>query len=212
MKDIYSLEQIQKSKTPLEEMDDQTSNEVTEIESRNYLKAKDALSKIEKALSIQKNTTEELKLQGEKMKKIKEESINILRNAENASEVTHMIKQESSILPGIGTLIRGIKKWWKKDRRMKREVEVIKNRPERTVDIPAMDVEPFESLYEEQIEGENKTDEQLNKILNGIRKVRTEAMTQLEIVKNQEEDIGDIDKLGDFAKKIVDETEKAARK
>lgn len=168
--------------------------------------------KLEKAIQIQKKTTEKLQLQSEKISKIKDSSMTVLKHAENTSEVSHKIKQEANMFPGFNTMFRGIKRWWKKDKKMEREVEKMKAKPSMTISTSTFVEKVFEPLSTETIPGENKTDNELVKILNCVKSIGVESQTQLQIVKGQKEDLSDINKLGKYSKKIVKETEMEIRK
>ncbi|ELA40824.1 uncharacterized protein VICG_02137 [Vittaforma corneae ATCC 50505] len=204
--------QIQKSKNSLEKLNGAFIEEAQEIESQNCLKAKSILAKMERTIDVQNETIQEIKLQGEKLVKIKESSIAVYKNAEAANEVSHRIRQESSIFPSFSNLFRGVKRWWKKDRRGEKYIESIKNRKKEDVTAPAVTEEVFEPLNEETVPGENKTDSELSKILTCVKKVEAGARTQLQILKTQDDDINDITKIGEYSKGIVDSTEKEMRK
>lgn len=59
---------------------------------------------------------------------------------------------------------------------------------------------------------EKKTDDELSKIFETLKKINKETKAQIGIIKEQKNDIKDIARLGEFSSKIVDETEKQMHK
>ncbi|KAM0680104.1 hypothetical protein GINT2_001797 [Glugoides intestinalis] len=208
----YQLENIQKTESPIEKLGDAFVEEAAELETQNYHKTKEAVLKLEKAIQMQKSTTEKLQMQSEKISKIKDSSITILKHAESTSEVSHKIRQESSMFPGFNTMLRGMKRWWKKDKKIGKEVEKMKAKTPMEVIAPTFVEKVFEPLSTETIPGENKTDNELVKLLNCVKSIGVETHKQLEIVKVHKEELSDINKLGKYSKKIVKETEMQIRK
>lgn len=212
MKNIYVLEQASKPKPPQDEQDESPAGNAVAVENVNYLKSKEARLKLEKAIVLQKQITDELEKQGEKISKIKESSINLYRYADASQDVSVKIEDESSIFPSLGSVFKGVRRWWNTNGRAQREVQQIEDKKGRKIE--GVDVvEAFsDTLQEEYIPGENKTEKELAAILNSIRKVSSEGKNQLEMVEAQIEDISDIKRVGEYSKRIIDETEKLLRR
>lgn len=211
MKDVYVLEQATKSKQS-QEVDESVGESAATIENENYLKAREARLKLERAIVLQKQITDELERQGEKIGKIKESSINLYRNASASQDVSVKIKDESSIFPSLGSLFKGVKRWWNTDWKMQREVQQIENKQRKKAESEGVVEASFQPLQTEHIPGENRTEAELTAILGSIRKLSSEGKNQAEMVKAQTEDIMDIKKVSEYSKRIIDETEKSLRK
>ena len=186
------------------------------IESENFLRAKEARLRLDRALSLQEATTNELRKQGETIAHVKSTAIKVLENSKASCETQIRIKEESKLLPSFGSLVSKLKRWWKKNAKMEREIEEIKNRKE---DLPAeseaVDCSPgltADLTSTEFVPGENATNNELAMILSSLKRVNAGAKNQAEIVKGQKSNLQDISKLEGFSSAIVSETEKQMHK
>lgn len=204
MKDAHVLES--------ESMQSETNDEAAAVENENYLKSREARLKLEKAIALQRQITDELEKQGEKIGKIKDSSIKLYKCADASQDVSAKIKDESSIFPSFMSLFKGVKRWWSTNRKMQKDVMRIESRKGRGTERDEVGDVSFELLETEFIPGENRTERELAAILGSIRKVSSEGRNQLELVKVQDEDISDIKRINEYSNSIIDETEKSLRK
>jgi len=212
MKDIYVLEQASSPKSVLS--DTLSSEDPEVIENENYTKSKETRLKLERLLSMQESTTEVLKKQGEKLKKIKQSAFQLNSNADIARTIGLKLEDESSTFGNYTSFFTKIKRWWSTDTAPRVEIEEIKNREETGCKDYTENVEEqaFEPSKNEYIPGENKTELELNNIYNAVRKLNAGARTQIEIVKEQNEDISDIKKINNHTEKSIVQTESMIRK
>lgn len=194
-------------------LDETHTQEALEIEQQSLQKVEKAVGRMRAALELQEQTTGELRLQGEKLKNIKETAISLHRNAEAASRSTHRLKQSSSMFPGLGSVVRSVKRWWSRDRHAERYIERVQTRPvEAEPEEAAAPVEAFEPLAQEVVPGENKTDARLSELLTSVRRVKEGATRQVQMVKAQARDADEIGQIGKYAEDVVSETERAISK
>lgn len=220
MKDPYNVEQAQKTKESSslqDEVDEEIKKEAQRTEAQNYKKAKDARMKLEKSAQTQKETTDEMRRQGETIHKAKGAAINVHDNAGKAEELADSIEKESHMF-NFGIPFKAqIKKWWNKNRREASDVENIKKREQEAAPTEGEAAEEVASNIEEEdgeeyVPGQKKTDSELHKILHSVKSIKKEATVQKNEASKQKVDLQDINKLNEYSKKKVDKTDEQLRK
>lgn len=206
---LYKLEKVEASP---ESLNTTLQVEAEEQEKENLAKVEKAIERMHEALDLQRSTTLELKLQGEKIRHIKEAAISVHTSAELVNMSSHRLKQESNLFPGIGNMVRAIKRWWNKDKKVVQYIEKAKTRRQAVVVEEEVAAEKVEPLAMELVPGENKTDGKLGELLTCVKKMRAGAVAQIKIAEGQEGDIGDVKKIGEFVETLVDNTERDIKK
>lgn len=199
----YSLEQINKEETKSKNI---TESEI--IEQENYTISKLANEKLEKMMKIQKETSLILDIQGEKIDKIKEVSLNVLKKTEEVKSVNKTIINESSMWGRPSSIFDGFFNWLYPENKHKKEVEKIKNKQ---ANIPIREKIDENNINiensEEYVKGENLTHMEWDKMLNNIKHINREAEYQVKTIKNQNSDLNDIKRINEISKNLMDETE-----
>lgn len=189
--------------------EEQANEEAAQIERESCIIAKEARMQLDKALLLQESTLNELKKQGEVISQVKVTALKVLENSKASCETQFRIKEEKNLLPNVGNFLSKMKRWFKKNVQMEKEIEEIKGRKENVVnEIEEVSEENFVPVTNEVVEGVNATNSELTGILNSLKKVNAGAKSQIEIMKGQKRDVKDIAKIGEFSCEIVNETEK----
>lgn len=217
MKDPYDLKKAQKEKMSSslqEEIDEEIIREAKRTEAKNYEKSKAAREKLEAAALKQKETTEEMRRQGESIKKAKGAALNVHTNANKAEITADKIEHESHMFNFSFPFVARIKKWWTTNTKQEKEVEEIKNRNDEPIEseVYSEEQELDEEDDDEYIPGQHKTDRELYKILSAAKKVNKEASVQSRLAEKQKTDLDDINKVNEFSKRKVEKTEKNLKK
>lgn len=210
MSQIYSLDQLTK-----EEKKSKIEVEAEKVEQENYLTSKQANEKLNKIIGLQKSTRDVLEEQDEKIDKIMDISINIVKNTEKVNEVNKNILNEKNIWGRPTSIFDGFFNWLFPDNKHKKEIEKItKNKyiSDNVENQPSIELEPSKTGAEEYVKGENKTEAELSLILDRLKIINNEARSQNKIIGNQNRKLNDIKKINEISGKYIDETETKIRK
>lgn len=219
-------QQQKKQRSKQEQADAAIQEEVARIERQNYQEAKQARLKLEQSALTQKEATDEMRRQGEKIHKTRRAALKVHDNADEAEELAESIERESHMFKVSPGWWGSVKKWWKKDSREEGDVNRVRQAIEEergaapeddqeeaavanTSDEEALS-EP--SGEEEYIQGQRRTDSELRKILKVTQKIRREAEAQSTIAKKQTTNLKDINELNEYSKKKVDKTDSELKK
>ncbi|KAK1348268.1 hypothetical protein LUQ84_002273 [Hamiltosporidium tvaerminnensis] len=233
MKDIYSQEQYQKfldrkkekkeegqSDSAQSSIDEEIKRRAEELEAENYDVAKQARMKLEASGTQQKDTTGRLKSQGEKLRNIKGEAIEVHEGAVKGAKITKDIKREGKLFGFHVPLIGKIKHLFSSDRKIEKEVEVEKERlkhkknrsTERIQEISSDDEQFNQNSDDEVVKGEGMTNKELYKISNKLKGMNSEAEIQKSELKKQKGDIKKISKVNENSEQIMDRTTEELKK
>ncbi|KAM0677119.1 hypothetical protein BDAP_002280 [Binucleata daphniae] len=215
MDDKYSQtnfqEYLQKKKDkPKSDLDKQILNRASKIEHQSYKEASLARQKLEQSHQKQKQTTRELEAQGEKIENIKSDAGDINQNVKEGHQLAKDIKQAGKIfgwrVPLIGKLSNYFSKESRMDRKMEREME------NRNVDKLENSDDEITFDEEEQVPGQEKTDQELLKIYKGLKGMKKEAKNQKHILHKQKGDIADIARYNENSEHYMNKTNEEMRK
>ncbi|KAI4292658.1 hypothetical protein PAPHI01_1932 [Pancytospora philotis] len=232
MKDLYNVDQALKQKAAKKkkeasdgealqsEVDKEILAAAERTEAQNYKKAHAARLKLESAAELQKGTTEEMHRQGEKITHAKKSALKVHKNAEGADELADTIEKESHLFNFGVPFWGGIKKWWSKNRKEKKDVGAIEqtmgsqSAGSQSEQAEASEESEYEgnAQTEEYVPGEAKTNEELGRILHSVRHINKTANKQSKMAKEQETDLRDINVLNEYSKKKVDKTDSKLKK
>jgi len=215
----YKQQQEQEKKAKTEDdVDKEILEEAEKIEKMNYRKSKDARKLLERSAKQQKETTNEMQMQGEKIGKAKKTALKVHSHAGEAEELADKLDKESHFFSFRLPFAASISKWWNKDSKEESNIERIKKNAEMDEGIyPDRDEsESFESEStdeeNEYIKGQGKTDKEMKRILKNVKQINKEAGTQKRLSEKQRLDLNDIKKVNEYTKKRVDKTDKELKK
>lgn len=215
MKDIYDVNQIQKEaetkRTEQEDADKQILEEAEKIEEMNYQKAKQARMNLEAAADKQKQTTQTMRGQGEKINTAKSSAARTNKNARAANDLAVELHENRNAWGLRCGCLTGLKKWCSREGG---EEDATKGL---AIKASQDEVEEFSSEVsqvegDEYVKGQNKTDQELKGILHGLKKINSEADTQEKLANQQKTDLEAISKANEYTKRQVEKTDKRLNK
>ncbi|KAL6122379.1 hypothetical protein NUSPORA_00620 [Nucleospora cyclopteri] len=213
MKNLYDTKQIQEQaqekRKEQEQADQQIISEAKRIEEQNYQKSKQARMKLEKAADKQKQTTQTMRTQGEKISNARENALKVNKNAHQAQDLAIELHENRDAWGFNCPCLTGFKKWCAKDSTEEKAMKNLrKGRKLTEKDEEEISSDIEEPTGEEYVEGANKTDAELNKILHGLKKINKEANTQTTMANKQKTDLEDISKANEYTEREVKKTSK----
>lgn len=206
---IYSLDKaMQKKKEKKQVVDDDVLLEAQKIEEENYDTAKDIRMQLGAAAVEQKQATEEVKRQGETLDAAKKAVVGVHREARKGEKLADDIEREGQIFCFRSACFGNLCSWFKSDSG-DAKVEEILNKEGGVIDEPVpFEEERFDENQKEMVPGQNKTDKELNAILNAVRGIKTEAEVQGKEAERQKTVVKDISVVNEEAEKVIKRTDK----
>lgn len=212
MKDPYDLRKAQNKKMALEaSLEEDAKRKANKIEVDSNKLAMNARKKLEKAEKMQKKTTTNMLKQNEKLLVAKEETFKIHQEAEDAKARAVALEKEQDGFDPFSSLKTGFTTWAEKDTEGEQAIERMKEKQ-------------FESNEWDEYSGINeivsddgrtieaKTNEELKKILQSVRRINKETDVQSKVGEKQETNLQDIMKASEYAKKSIGEADDRLRK
>ncbi|KAM0675202.1 hypothetical protein GVAV_001546 [Gurleya vavrai] len=216
MDDKYSQQQYQaflqkkKEKTKQSDVDEQILNRAARIEHQSYQQAQQARQKLAQSSQKQKETTQELQAQGEKLENIKSDSKQVNVNVKEGHQLSKDIKQAGKVFGWRVPLVGRIKNYFSKEKKMDRELE--RNLKNRSVEKLEESEDKTHFNRESDVPGQEKTDDELLKIYEGLRGMKREAKDQKHILHKQKGDIADIAKYNANSEHYMNKTNEEMKK
>ena len=159
-----------------------------QIEKQNYLLIQKAKNELKKSSKKQKETTKELKRQGEKLSSAKEAAIQTHSNVKKGEKITDQIKQEGNLVFTKKSIFSKFLDFFSSEKKAEKKLE---EELKRKIEINSLSTETMQSgeieygSSDEEIKGEAKTNREvleISKILKGMKK---EAEIQNQETKKQ---------------------------
>lgn len=210
MKDLYSAQhyqkflQKQKKKEKKTAVDEEIEQKAKEIEQQNFDMAHAARKKLERGYQTQKKTTKELLSQGEKLEKASSDAEQIQENVKTGKHLTKKIKEEGRMfnfkIPFVGTIKNAFSS-------KKEDKKKVSGEPKRQ-NLPPEEIKAEESSKipkKKLIPGQEKTDEELQKIYATLKNVKQGAKFQHEEIERQQKNIKNIGERTEKSKKDLEE-------
>lgn len=217
MKDLYDTNQIQKQaekkRTEQEEADATILQEAERIEEMNFQKSKQARMELERAADTQKQTTETMRAQGEKIGAAKNSARRLNKNAGAANDLAIELEDNRSAFSCNFGCLTGIRKWCSREGGEKEAVQGLDmNRGDAVPETKEIVEEEYDDSGKEYIKGQHKTDKEMSKILHNLKKINAEASTQDQLAKQQKTDLEDIQRANDYTERQVRKTDQRLNK
>ncbi|KAM0687764.1 hypothetical protein COBT_000990 [Conglomerata obtusa] len=218
MDDKYSQSQYQaflnkkKQNTKQSDLDAQILNRASRLEHQTYNESKQAREKLEQSQLKQKATTQELKAQGEKLGNIKSDAKQVNENVKEGHQLTKDIKQAGKLFGWKVPLVGRIKGYFSKEKKMDRDMErKMRNKSVEKLS-ESSEEEKVNFHKESDVPGQEKTDEELMKIYEGLKGMKREAKDQKHILHKQKGDIADIARYNDNSEHYMNKTNEEMKK
>ncbi|KAF9763607.1 hypothetical protein NGRA_1171 [Nosema granulosis] len=206
---IYSLDKaINKKKESKQDVADDILLEAEKIEEENYETAKDIRIQLGGAALEQKEATEEMRRQGETLDAAKKAAIGVHREARKGEHLADDIEREGSLFSCRFACLEKLFSCFRRDPGDDR-VEEIANKDVSVMEGPRdIEEEVFDESKNEFVPGQNKTDKELNAILNTVRGIRAEAESQGGEAERQKTVVKDISAVNEQSEKVIKRTDK----
>ena len=217
MKDLYDTKEIQsqaqKKRDEQAEADATILHEAERIEELNYQKAKQARMNLEQAADTQKQTTQTMRAQGEKIGQAKTSAERVNANARAANDLAIELEDNRSAFSCCSfSCFTNIRKWCSREKGEDEALRGLKmNRSGSVPETREVKEEVFEEGAE-YVKGQNKTDNEMTKILNNLKKINAEADTQNDLAKQQKTDLEDIQRANEYTERQVTKTDQRLNK
>lgn len=210
MKDLYNLEKTKEKDSQAAALDDELLKEAKEIERENFEKTKKARKMLEEAEMKQKLTTDEIRMQNEKLEHAKEEAIATYENAEKAKELGATLKCEEDAFDPFGKAKAAFARWTGRNRAADQEIEKMKSKEREDIILDESTSSSSIKLAKDadMLPEEANTNEELKKILGTVKRINKETDVQTKESKKQETNLQDIMKASELAKKSTKEADK----
>lgn len=216
MKNLYNVDQIQKEavkhRNKQEEADNVILEEAAKIEQMNYQKAKQARQNLEKAIDTQKETTQTIRAQGEKIFKAKQSAVRAHQNAIAANDLAVELHENRSAWAFNCGCLTGIKQWCARERNPTDIDALLNKNQEEISSTEEVSVEEYNPNGEEYVKGEHQTNAELNKILHGLKRINKEADVQTKLATQQKSDLESIAQANEYTQRQVEKTNQRLNK
>lgn len=206
MEDEYDVQQIQKKKDKRtkDSVDMEIEQRVHALEDENYSLVSQARKRLHEGAVKQRQTTEELQRQGEKLKGVTGSAESVYQNVKKGRQITQDIQDEGRLFK-FPHVFRSIKNFFSGERRkeaaLDKDIKARKDTERKRVD---------NDIHFE--EDASDTDENMKLLLNDLQNMRQEADIQNKEIKKQKLDIKHITKLTKQSDHIMNKTSQELRK
>lgn len=206
---IYSLDKaLNKKKETRQDVADDILLEAEKVEEENYETAKDIRLQLGQAALEQKEASEEMRRQGETLDAAKKAAVGVHREARKGENLADDIEREGSIFSCRFACLDKLFGWFRRDPGDDK-VEEIANKNNGVMEGPTnIEEEVFDENKNEFVPGQNKTDKELNAILNTVKGIRAEAESQGGEAERQKVVVKDISEVNEQAEKVIKRTDK----
>ncbi|EOB15595.1 hypothetical protein NBO_2g0086 [Nosema bombycis CQ1] len=209
---IYSLDKaMDKKKTSSQDVSEDILQEAQQVEEENYQTAKDIRMQIGSAAIEQKGATEEMRRQGETLDAAKRAAVGVHREARRGDVLADDIEREGHFFNFRCACLEKLFGWFRKDPNDEK-VEEIANKEVKSMGDSSYEREDFVPAEKEMVPGQNKTDKELNEILNTVKGIRSEAELQGEEAQRQKTVVKDISAVNEQAEKVIKRTDTKLKK
>ncbi|KAM0680581.1 hypothetical protein GINT2_001274 [Glugoides intestinalis] len=214
MKDPYDLRKAQDKKMTMEaRLEEDLKRKANKIEVDNNKLAINARKKLEKAEKMQKRTTTNMSKQNEKLLLAKEETFKIHQEAEDAKARAIALEKEKDAFDPFSSFKTAFSTWSEKDTDGDKEIEKMKHNQK---NFEYNEFDEYSGISEVISDDgktiEAKTDEELKRILQSVRRINKETDVQTKVGEKEETNLQDIMKASEYAKKSIGEADDRLRK
>lgn len=200
----YDLDKIdEKDNSKLEKS---IEKETKKVKRQTYNSAKKARERLQAAEQKQKGTTDEMRIQNEKLNKAQKEGIKTYKNVKKAENQAIELEEGASMFNPVSGVKSKMNKWGNKNTIEDEEIEKLDAKYNNKKD---KDVKRCKSAgdasIKENLGGNGELDDELQKILLTTRNIANETKVQKKVGEKQEV------KLNDLSKTIKYSDEKARK-
>lgn len=206
MGDLYNLEDVKKKTKKsevAEELDKKIEQRAEGIERESREKAKAARLKLEKAEEMQKNTTDTVRRQNEKLENARQNAFSVYEHAGEAEKQAVTIDKEASAFDPLAAAKIKYVNWANQDQQADEDVERMKNRTFESKEPQEVSETGSFKQDGEYVKGEKETNKELFKILKSVKSIARETDIQTKEGQTQETKLKDILKTSDYAGKKI---------